>query len=76
MGEHEEKNDGYDPMAMVDMALAFSAPVISVRNSFLEAGMGTELTDHIVMDFAHYLLTTMTAQHLASLNSGDPEPTY
>ena len=76
MGEHGEKNDEHDPMALVDLALTFSAPVISVRNSFLEAGMGTELTDHIVMDFAHYLLTTMTAQHLAGLNPDNPGPAH
>ena len=67
MTEHDEQSD---PMAMVDLALTFSAPVISVRNSFLEAGMGTELTDHIVRDFAHYLLTIMTFQ---AMNDTDTE---
>ena len=70
MTENEEQAS--DPMAMVDLALTFSAPVISVRNSFLNAGMSVELTDHIVMDFAHFLLTSMTFQAM----KGPTDPPY
>lgn len=69
MTEHDEQSD---PMAMVDLALTFTAPVISVRNSFLNAGMSVELTDHIVTDFAHFLLTNMTFQAM----QGDTEHTH
>ena len=72
MTEHEEQSD---PMAMVDLALTFSAPVISVRNSLLEAGMGHEQVEHIVTDFAHFLLTTMTFQAL-NRDTGPTEHTH
>lgn len=66
MTENEEQSD---PMAVVDIALTFTAPIISVRNSLLGAGMGHEQVEHIVTDFAHFLLTTMTFQAMGG-NTG------
>ena len=71
MTENEEQSD---PMAMVDLALTFSAPIISVRNSFLEAGMSQDVVDRIVVNFAHFLLTSMTFQAMNG-NTGPTEPT-
>lgn len=59
-------------MAMVDLALTFTAPIISVRQSLLEAGMGHEQVEHIVTDFAHFLLSNMMLQSM----NGNTEHTH
>jgi len=65
VGEDQEQRN--DPMAMVDMSLTFTAPLISARQSLLGSGMGEEQVEHIITDFAHFLLTSMTAQVLHDL---------
>ena len=73
MPEDEEQMRN-DPMAMVDLALSFTAPIISARRSLLESGMSEDLVNHLILDFGHFLITSMTAQFLSGLPDDDDEP--
>lgn len=51
-----------DPMAVVDLAVTFTAPIVHAHRTFTEAGFNPELVNHIVLDFSHFIVSTLHAQ--------------